>query len=802
MIKNYIKTALRNLRRHKGYAFINIAGLAIGMACCLLITFFVLYQLSYDKYHNNADRIYRLCSDAQLGGKIMQMPLSNEPIGPVLERDYPEVLSAARLKWRSRIPIKYQDQLFYEEGVFWADNSIFEVFTFPMISGDPRNALDRAYTVVLTRSLAEKYFGNQEPVGKILKLNNREDYTVTGVVEDVPDNSHFTFSMLCSFETLYASGREERDTWFNFNLYTYVLLPENYDKTQLEAKFPALADHYMGEQMKSMGGKINYFLQPLTRIYLYSHMENEIAPTGDIRNVYVFSAIAFFILFIACINFMNLATARSSLRAREVSMRKVVGARKKELIAQFIGESFIYSSLSMIISLVLVTLALPYFRSMAGIDFRLHFVDFRWMIPGFLGLVFFVGLAAGSYPAVFLSSFQPAHVLKGETKAGLSHSRFRRILVTAQFVISVGLIIGTGILNNQVRFMKNTDLGFDKESMAVLPIMDNEVRNSLDSIKTQIKEIPGVISTGASSVIPGGEPDTNPIIPQGFNPEQNYFMDRMDVDSDFIPTLGIKMVKGRNFSREFGTDSEQAVIINETAARAFGWEDPVGKTIQRPTGSTPSKVQWNTMTVVGVAKDFHIRSLHQKAAPLYITNIPRYLDMLSIKIRKSGKSEILGRIREIWKSVDPGRPFDYFFLADSFDSQYRAEEKLSGISTLFSIFAVVVACLGLFGMASFATERRRREIGIRKMMGASITNVMVLLTKDFVKLVILANLIAWPAAYFVMKKWLQNFAYQTPIGFGIFLLTGFLSIAIALLTVSYQSVRAALSDPVQAIKYE
>jgi putative ABC transport system permease protein len=802
MIGNYIKTALCKLRRHKGYAFINMAGLAIGMACCILITLFILYQLSYDKYHKNSDRIYRLCSDAQLGDNIMQMPLTNEPIGPVLERDYPEVLSASSLKFRDRIPIKYQEKLFYEDGIFWADSSVFEVFTFPMIEGDPRNALDRPYTVVLTRSLAEKYFGDQESLEKMLKLNNREDYTVTGVMEDVPSNSHFTFNMLCSFETLYASRRIERGTWLNFNLYTYLLLPENYDYRNLEAKFPALADQYMGKEMKAMGGKINYFLQPLSRIYLYSHMENEIAPTGDIRNVYVFSAIALFILMIACINFMNLTTARSSLRAREVGMRKLVGARKNELVRQFMGESLIYSTLAMIISLVLVCLAFPYFRSMIGIELRLGFADSGWMVPGLLGLVIFVGLIAGSYPAIFLSSFHPARVLKGETQSGTSHFRFRRILVIAQFVISVALIIGTGIIINQIHFMKKTDLGFDKENIAVLPVMDSDVRNSLDSIKTRLREIPGVISAGASSIIPGGEPDTTPIIPEGFSSEQNFFMNRMDMDSEFIPTLGIEMVKGRNFSLDFGTDPDQAVIINETAARAFGWENPIEKTLQRPIGSTPGNIQWETNTVIGVVEDFHIKSLHQKVAPLYITNISRYLEMLSIKISESGQSAIIDRIRETWKGIDSSRPFDYFFLTDTYDSQYRAEEKLGVILTSFSVFAVFVACLGLFGMASFATERRKREIGIRKVLGASVTNVLVLLTKDFVKLVVIANLIAWPLAYFGMRNWLQNFAYRTHLGIGVFLLTGLISNLIALLTVSYQSVRAALSDPAQAVKYE
>jgi len=802
MIENCIKTAFRNLRRYKGYAFINLAGLAIGMACCILIGLFILHQLSYDKYHENADRIYRLCLDAQVGENFMRIPLSNAPAAQVLENDYPEVLRSVRLKTRSRIPIKYKDRLFYEDGILWADNSIFEVFTFPMIDGNPQDALDRAYTVVLTRSLAEKYFGDEEPVGKVLKLNNLEDYTVTGVVKDVPADSHFTFNMLCSFETLYASERIERDQWLNFNLYSYLLLPENYDYHKLESKFPALVNQYMGKDIKAMGGHFDYFLQPLTRIYLHSHMENEIAPTGDIRSVYIFSVIAFFILLIACINFMNLATARSSLRAKEVGMRKVVGARRSELTRQFMGESLIYSFIALVLGLILVRLALPYFRSVAGTELHFSFIDASWMVPGFFGLVIFVGLTAGSYPAVFLSSFQPSRVLKGEIKSGSGHSRFRRILVTAQFVISVFLIIGTGIIINQVNYMKKTDLGFDKENTIVLPIMDREIRSSIESIKTRLKEIPGVMSVGASSIVPGGEPDVSLLIPEGYSPEQSVPMEIINVDSDFLPALDIEIIKGRNFSREFGTDPERSVIINESAVRAFGWEEPIGKTIQRPTGSTPGEMEWETRTVIGVVRDFHIKSFHQIVAPLHVTDSPGYLNMLSIKIKELGGAETLEQIRETWKTFDPGRPFDYFFLEDTYDSQYRAEEKLGSILTSFSVFAVFVACLGLFGMASFATERRRREIGIRKVLGASVTDVLVLLTKDFAQVVLLANLIAWPLAYFVMKNWLQNFAYRTQIGIRVFLLTGFISIFIAILTVSYQSIRSALSDPAQAVKYE
>ncbi|MDH5384649.1 MAG: ABC transporter permease, partial [Candidatus Aminicenantes bacterium] len=772
MIGNYLKIALRNVRKHKGYALVNIAGLAIGMACCILIGIYILTELSYDKFHEKAPQIYRMGIDAKLGGNIIKLPITNAPVGPVLVDDYPEVLSAVRLRRRDRIPVKYNDRLFYEDEILWADNSIFEIFTFPMIKGDPGTALDRAYTVVLTRSLAEKYFGDEEPIGKMLRLNNLDDYTVTGVVEEVPHNSHFTFNMLCSFETLYASKRLERDFWLNFNLYTYLLLPENYDYRQLEDKFPALVEKYMGQQIQAMGGEIKYFLQPLSRIHLYSHMENEIAATGDIRNVYIFSAIALFILFIACINFMNLATARSAIRAKEVGMRKVIGAGRSELIRQFMGESLVYSLVALVLGFFLVQMALPFFRSMSGIELRFSLSEAGWMIPGLLGLVIFVGLVAGCYPALFLSAFQPARVLKGDIKSKGVHSRLRSVLVTAQFVISVALIIGTGIIINQIRFMKNKSLGFSKKNILVVPIMDNEIEKVLESIKARLREIPGVVSAGASSVVPGGEPDVVPFVPEGFTEEQSQPMEWIGVDPDFLPTLGIDIVAGRNFSREFGTDQEQTVIINEAAARRFGWEDPVDKTIRQPDDAPSTAIKWKTRTVIGIVKDFHLNSLHQIIGPLFITNTPDYLNMLSIKISSINQATTLEQIKETWKTIDPGRPFDYFFLDDSFDSQYRSEEKLSDIIASFTAFAIFVACLGLFGMASFATEQRGKEIGIRKVLGATVPNVLVHLTKDFIKLVAIANIIAWPFVYFGMKNWLQDFAYRTQIGFGVFLLTG------------------------------
>lgn len=806
MFKNYLKIAIRNVQKHKGYAFINISGLAIGMACCILIITYIVNELSYDKYHENSDRIYRIATEVNMGGFTGLIAVSNAPVAPVLHQDYPEVLNATRIRVLSDRFVKYEDKQFYEEQLLYADNSIFDIFTFPMIKGDPKTALVTAYSVVLTEETAKKYFGDDDPIGKVLKFNNQDDFTVTGVVENVPRNSHFAFDMLCSLETYFVINKHARENWFNFNLFTYLLLPEKYDHKELENKFPALVDKYMGKVIKGLGGELKYFLQPLTSIHLHSHLENELSGNSNILYVYIFSAIALFILFIACINFMNLATARSATRAKEVGMRKVIGAHKRELIRQFLGESFIYSFFSLIVALIIVQFALPLLRSISGTELRMNYAEMPWLIPGLLGLVFFVGIIAGSYPALFLSSFQPANVLKGSLKSGAGNKRFRNVLVVAQFIISVTLIIGTGIILNQLKYMKNKELNFDKENVVFMRITDQKIQQSIDFIKDEFEKIPGVISVAASSSVPGQSASVSPYIPEGFTEDSSQLMESVDADQNFIPTLGIEIVDGRNFSTEFSTDKKEAVIINETAVRKFGWNNPVGKTIKAPEGEAPKGAEgvgvWATKTVIGVVKDFHLASLHKIIMPLYLSNTPDYLDTISIKLNPEDTTNTLNLLKEKWKEIDPFRPFEYSFLDETFDSQYRSDERLSKIFASFTVFAIFIACLGLFGLASFMSEQRTKEIGIRKVLGASVPGIVVLLSKNFLKLVIIANIIAWPISYFVMKNWLENFAYRIDIGLWLFMLTGALSLCIALLTVSYQSIKASLSNPVNAIKYE
>ncbi len=800
MFKNYLKIAFRNVQKHKAYAFINIAGLAIGMACCILIISFITTELSYDQFHENKDNIYRLGLDASLGGNQMLMPISTAPAAPALIQEYPEVLDAVRFSPVGNVSIKDKDLEFFEENVAFVDSSFFNVFTFPLIKGDPRTALKTAYSMVMTEDAAKKYFGDEDPIGKILKVDNRNDYTVTGVVENSPKNSHFTFDILCSFESLYAQNRERMEVWLSFSYYTYVLLQDNFDPKELENKFPALVETHMGPTLKAVGGKIDFFLQPLTQIHLRSHMENEMSANSDIAYIYIFAAIALVILFIACINFMNLSTARSALRAREVGIRKVVGAERKELIRQFLGESLIYSFFSMLVAIGLAHLVLPLFSSLSGRDLTIDYFGMPWLIPSLIGMILFVGLAAGSYPALFLSSFQPVKVLKGRLKAGATNARFRSILVVGQFVISIGLIISTGVILNQLRFMKNKNLGFEKRNILVVTTSDGPARESIESIKQEFKKIPGVLNAGLTSQLPGREASVSPYVPEGFSATEAQLMKGIDIDHDFIPTLGITIIAGRNFSPEFGTDASDAIIINEAAARKFGWTEPIGKKIEDFSGEEIE--DRSARTVVGVIKDIHMSSLHNLIMPLYINNESDDWDSIALKISPNNVGGTIDKLRAKWSELYPNQSFDYYFLDDSLATLYESEGRLSQIFSSFTLFAIFIACLGLFGMASFTAEQRTKEIGIRKVLGASVSGVVVLLAKDFLKLVLIANILAWPLAYLAMKEWTKGFAYQAGIGVWMFVITGVLAAVIALLTVSFQSIKAALSHPINAIKYE
>jgi putative ABC transport system permease protein len=800
MFKNYLLVTIRNLRKQKTYAFINIIGFAVGMAACILIVLYVLNELSYDKFLKNADRIYRIGVEGNLSGNYVKYPISNLGTGPTMLKDFPEVESFTRFYSMDRVPVKYQDKNFFEERLAYVDPQFFEVFSFPLLQGDSKTALVNAYSIVITRGIAKKYFGNENPLNKQLRLNNNSDYTVTAVIENIPQNSHLKFDFLTSIETYYIINNRKVEEWTNFSNYTYFLLKKDIQVAQLTKKFPGFINQYLATMVNLLGGDLRFFLQPVTDIHLYSNLGYEMPGNSDIAYIYVFSSIAFFILLIACINFMNLATARSTSRAKEIGVRKILGADKRKLIKQFLAESMMYSTISMLLALLLVRLVTPYFSSLSGNDLSFHLKEMPWLIPVFISFTFFTGLLAGIYPALFLSAFEPILVIKKITRAGSSSSRFRKVLVISQFIISINLIIGSSVMFNQLNFMKNKKLGFNKEHVVVIPIMDSSIRSKIESIKNELKSYSSVISISSTSDVPGNNPDYSAFIPEGYTTEQTQLLHRINCDSDFIPTMGMELVSGRNFSQDFSTDAEEATIINETAARTYGWDNPLGKKIGYFTNEEMNKLGYRT--VIGLVKDFHVKSLHEKILPLLLTNNQDYLEEIAVRIRPEGLSGTLDFLEKKWKDYDSGRPFDYYFLDQSFDAQYQSDRQLNKIIGYFSLFAIFVACLGLYGMTSFMTEQRFKEIGIRKTLGASIPSIIILLTKEVTKLILLAAIIAIPVSYYFLQRWLEGFAYRTGIGITTYVISTIIVLFIGYTTIAYQSIRAALINPVKAIRIE
>ena len=802
MFRNYLKIAFRNFRRHKGYSTINIAGLAVGMACCIFILAFIVSELSYDRFHEKAGRICRVTTEATVAGDNIKVPSIPAPMGPQLVEDFPEVEDAVRFRKYYTSVFQYGDRKYSEKNLIYADDSFFRIFSFELKRGNPESVLREPYTVVITEDAARRYFGGEDPIGKTIKyIDANEEYTVTGVAADPPANSHFRFDLLASFESLYKRDPGNLG-WYNFNHQTYLLLKEGADYRELEAKLDGFGDKYLGEFKRMIGGEMHNYLQPLTSIHLHSKMVNELEPNGDIRNIYVFAAIGLFILILACINFMNLSTARSAGRAREVGMRKVLGAGKDLLVYQFLGESLIMASISAVAAVFLVALTMPYFNNLTGLSMGIGFLSDPRLVSGLIALVLFVGLAAGSYPAVYLSKFDPAPILKGDLTRGRGGAGLRRGLVVFQFAISIALIIGTGIILNQLRFMRSMELGFEKEQVIVFPVADRGMRESLGALREELASVKGVRSASVSMTVPGEEKSNFTLFhPEGWATDKTVGLNNFTVDEHFLGTFGIDLVAGRNFSREFSADQAEAVIINEAAAKHLNWDNPIGKRLY--VGSNEDLSTYDEIyTVVGVVGDFHSRSLHHTVEPLLLRFSPEFAGRVSLKIEAEDIPATLARLEEKWEEAAPNRPFDFFFMDDHFDRLYRAEEKLGAIVRVFSIFAVFIGCLGLFGLASFAAERRTKEIGIRKVLGSSAGSIVMLLCREFAALVLIANVVAWPAAYLVMRRWLEAFPYRSELSIFTFIAAGAAAMAVALLTVSWRAVRAAQADPVKALKYE
>jgi putative ABC transport system permease protein len=807
MIKNFLIVALRNLRRNIAFSAINIVGLALGIATCLLILLFVGHELSYDRYNDKADRIVRVTFQARMDGGLIKEANVMPPVGPTLKKDFPEVLEATRIRTYGTPRLSNGRQIFREDAIAFVDSNFFRVFTIPLLRGDTAKVLTQPNTIVITKAVARKYFGTEDALGKtiVFKDDNLAPMKVTGIINEMPENSHFHFSLLASMAGLPEANEP---SWMTSNFFTYLLLPKHYDYKKLEPLLRNELDKYAGAQFqkgmgitlgdyRKAGNSIDLLLQPLTDIHLHSNLTGELEPNGDVRYVYIFSAIAVFMLLIACINFMNLSTASASKRAREVGIRKVLGSVKGQLVGQFLAESLLLTALSMGLALVLVYAALPLFNDLTGQKLSIHLGAMPWLIPALIGFGLITGIVAGSYPAFFLSSFNPIQVLKGRLTAGNGGTLLRSGLVVFQFFISISLIVGTVVVYRQLSYIRHERLGYDRDQVVVV----QEVfwlDKSVNAFRQELLNDPRVASVSLSGFLPAGQSYSNNYM---VNPDRNTSevvkTVRYDVDESYIPTLGMQLAAGRNFSKAFGTDSS-AVIVNETAARAFGWgQNALGHTLAHTENDGTREVYH----VVGVVKDFHFRSFHETIAPLVMALGGDYSNMI-VRTRTNDYTALLAEMKRYWADAGAQAPFSYSFLNERFNDSIKAEQNIGRILGIFAGLTIFVACLGLFGLATFTAEQRTKEIGIRKVLGADTRTIVTLLSKDFLRLVGLAFLIAAPAAWLVMNRWLQDFAYRITIGWWVFALAAGLTLVITLLTISLRALRAALANPVDSLRAE
>jgi len=802
MFKNYFKIAVRNLTKNKAFSLINIFGLAIGLTCFMFMTAFVFNELSYDKYPAQARNIYRVILSVTGNGDLAAYPMVDVAVGEGMKNAFPEIKATTRLAPVTDF-IKYNDKQFKEEKIAFADSNFLQMFCIPLIEGDTRTALVQPNSLVVSSAFAKKYFGNEDAVGKSLSVGTvHQLYKVTGVFGEIPENSHFHFDAFLSLTSWHLT----RQTWSNVGFYTYLLLNKNTDPKKLEKKFPELvAEHVVPEIQHDMGvslaeaeKSINTFvfsLQPLTDIHLYSHTKYELEPNGNIQYVYIFSALALFILLLACVNFTNLSTAKAAKRAREVGIRKVMGSMKKNLVIQFLSESVLLTLLSMLIAFGLLFLLLPYFNQLADRQIPFRFFISYQCILAMVSLMFITGIVAGIYPAFFLASFNTIKVLKGAASKGSQRNQLRSSLVVFQFFVSIALIIATIIVYQQLYFMQNKNLGYDKEQVLFLPDARLLGKNQA-AFKQQLSQNKNVIASSISRSAPGLPfMDGTEIYPKNENGNgKEIHANIYHVDEDYLKTLGIKIIGGRNFSRNFPTDSG-AVVINQAMVRELGWNrtNPIGKTIVRS-----GQQQFE---VIGVVADFNYASAKQEIAPLMMMLGNNYGGLV-IKINTTDVKGFLSDLKKEWDSFNPEGALDYTFLDDNFAKLYASEIRAQKIFSAFAIIAIIIASLGLFGLSAFVIEQRTKEIGIRKVLGASIQNVLLLVSKDFLLLVGIAFLISVPVTWWAMHNWLQDFAYRVNIQWWVFLLAGSIAILISALTISFQAIKAAVANPVKSLRTE
>ncbi len=806
MIKNYFKIGLRSLLRNKFFTAINIFGLTLGMTTCLLIMLYVQDEMSYDRFNKKADQIVRVIFRGSIQGEKMKEAMVMPPVAQTFKSEYPEVLEATRLRNYGNPRITYGDKTFKENAFAYVDSNFFEVFTLPFLKGNPKTALLEPNTIVISESVAKKYFGDEDPIGKILQFKDfNSSYKITGVMRAMPVNSHFHFDLFASM----ASFPQSREfSWMTSEYYTYLVLPKGYDYKKLEAKLPADVEKYMGSQLqkamgmtytqfRQKGNELGLYLQPLKDIHLHSDLNLELGPVSDIRYVYIFSVVAIFMLLIACINFMNLSTAGASKRAREVGIRKVLGSLNGQLVRQFLLESILLTSFAFIFSLLLVFWALPFLNKLSGKDLSFNLLSNPWLLPGLLLFALVTGLLAGSYPAFFLSSFKPVTVLKGKIASMGKTVSLRSGLVVFQFFISIVLIIGTIIVHKQLAFIQNEKLGYNKDQVLIVQESYWLGKNQ-EAFKQKLLQDPRVISISSSGYLPAGNSyNNNFMIYADNNSDQLVKTLRYDVDYSYIQTLGMEMADGRNFSKSFGTDST-GIIINEETAKAFGWgKNALGHNLTRPDNDGTKQ----TYHVIGVVKNFHFKSFHEPISPLVMV-LGNNNENIIVKTNTKDIAGLLNTMKKNWNDLKGEVPFTYSFLDERFNNSFQSEQKIGLIMSVFAGVTIFVACLGLLGLATFTAEQRTKEIGIRKVLGASITNIVSLLSIDFIKLVFIAFVIATPVAWYMMNKWLQDFAYKTNISGWIFLLAAVLAITITIITVSFRAIRAAVVNPVDSLRAE
>jgi putative ABC transport system permease protein len=808
MIKNYLKIAIRNLWRNKGFSAINIFGLAIGIATCLIIMLFVNNELSYDRFNKKANHIVRVSFQGNVQGEKMNESTVMPPVAQTLRTDFPEVKEATRIRDYGTPKLIYGDKSFREDHFAFVDSNFFQVFTLPLVEGDAGTALTEPNTIVITKALAQKYFGKEDPMGKVISFKDGKNAPckVTGLIDKVPTNSHFHFDLFASMSSL----SESRETdWMRSNYYTYLVLADGYDYKKLEAKMPGVVEKYIGpkmtdgtgmslEEFRKQGNDISFHLQRLTDIHLYSDFSNDLSPSGDVKYVYIFGAIALFMLLIACINFMNLSTAGASKRSREVGIRKVLGSMKLELVRQFLLESILITAVALLLAIVLMYLMLPVFNSLSGQNLSLSFSDHPLLIPGLLLFIVLTGILAGSYPAFYLSSFKPVAVLKGKFVSGKRTIGLRSGLVVFQFFISIILIVSTTVVYNQLSYMRNKNLGYKKDQVMIVSNTWMLGKNQ-EAFRQELQNDPRVAAISGSRYLPAGPSDNNNFfLSPGFASTQLTKTLRYEVDENYISTLGIQLLQGRNFSKEFGMDSS-SVILNEAAAKAFGWkpERAIGQTLSR----TSKRGEKENFRVIGVVKDFHFRPFHERISPLVMVLTPDPGNLI-VKLKTKDVAGLIAALKKSWNGFGPEDPLTYSFLDERFENSYKAEQRIGMILGIFAGLTIFVACLGLFGLAKFTAEQRTKEIGIRKVLGASVSQVSAMLSKEFVKLVVVSCVFAFPLAWWAMNKWLQDFAYRVNISWWVFVVAAVVALLIALFTVSFQAIKAAIANPVKSLRTE